>query len=134
MSEYRIGQVMAALGLSADTLRYYEKIGLLPRVARGGSGARAYNNKDLSRLRFIQRSQKMKFSLAEIATLLRMRDSPQRARRGVRDVAAKKLAEVESRLQDLNVLRQELRLLINLCAGGKDGCPIIRRIDKGNSN
>jgi len=80
MSEYRISQVTDALGLSADTLRYYEKIGLLPRVSRAGSGARRYNDEDLSRLRFIQRSQKMNFSLAEIAVLLQMRAAPQRAR------------------------------------------------------
>jgi DNA-binding transcriptional MerR regulator len=134
MSEYRISQVTDALGLSADTLRYYEKIGLLPRVSRAGSGARRYNDEDLSRLRFIQRSQKMNFSLAEIAVLLQMRAAPPRARRNVRNLAEKKLAEIENSLKDLNVLRRELRLLISLCVGGKDGCPIIRRIDKGNSD
>src|SRR3972149_6034206 len=133
MSEYRISQVTDALGLSADTLRYYEKIGLLPRVSRAGSGARRYNDEDLSRLRFIQRSQKMNFSLAEIAVLLQMRAAPQRARRNVRNLAEMKLAEIENSLKDLSVLRRELRLLISLCVGGKDGCPIIRRIDKGNS-
>jgi len=45
-----------------------------------------------------------------------------------------KLAEIENSLKDLSVLRRELRLLISLCVGGKDGCPIIRRIDKGNSD
>ncbi|OGI63872.1 MAG: heavy metal-responsive transcriptional regulator [Candidatus Muproteobacteria bacterium RBG_16_60_9] len=120
--------------MSADTLRYSEKIGLLPRVSREGSGARVYNDKDLSRLRFIQRSQKMNFSLAEIAKLLQIRDAPQRARRDVRNLAEKKLAEIENSLKDLNVLRRELRLPINLCTGGRDGCPIIRRIDKGNSD
>jgi len=134
MSEYRISQVTDALGLSADTLRYYEKIGLLPRVSRAGSGARRYNDEDLSRLRFIQRSQKMNFSLAEIAVLLQMRAAPQRARRNVRNLAEMKLAEIENSLKDLSVLRRELRLLISLCVGGKDGCPIIRRIDKGNSD
>jgi len=134
MSEYRIGQVTAALGLSADTLRYYERIGLLPRVSRGGSGVRVFSDADMSRLRFIQRAQKMNFALAEIAMLLQMRDSPRRARRVVRNLAAKKLAEIEGRLKDLNVLRRELRLLINLCAGDAAECPIIRRIDKGRVN
>lgn len=131
MSEYRIGQVTAALGLSADTLRYYERIGLLPRVSRRGSGARVYGDEDLSRLRFIRRAQQMNFALAEIATLLKMRRSPQQARPGVRRLTEQKLAEIESRLKDLNVLRRELKLLISLCAGGKNGCPIIQRLDKG---
>lgn len=129
MSEYRIGQVTKALGLSADALRYYERIGLLPRVSRRGSGARAYNDGDLSRLRFIRRAQQMNFTLAEIAALLKMRGAPQNARPGVRRLTEKKLAEVESRLKDLNVLRRELKLLIGLCTGGKDGCPIIRRMN-----
>jgi MerR family transcriptional regulator, copper efflux regulator len=130
MSEYRIGQMTSALGLSADTLRYYERIGLLPRISRRGSGARAYDDKNLSRLRFIQRAQKMNFSLAEIATLLQMRDSPQRARRRVRALTEKKLTEVEQHLKELNQLRRELRLLVNLCNGNSNSCPIIRKIDR----
>ncbi|MEK7758413.1 MAG: MerR family transcriptional regulator, partial [Pseudomonadota bacterium] len=55
------------LGLSADTLRYYEKIGLLQRISRNTAGVRYYSEQDISRLRFIQRAQKMNFSLAEIA-------------------------------------------------------------------
>lgn len=130
MSKYRIGEVTASLGLSADTLRYYERIGLLPRVSRR-AGSRVYSDVDLSRLRFIRRAQQMNFTLAEIAALLRMRAAPQRARPAVRRLTQKKLAEVERRLQDLNVLRRELKLLINLCASGKEACPIIRRIDAG---
>ncbi|HEX9811804.1 MAG TPA: heavy metal-responsive transcriptional regulator [Burkholderiales bacterium] len=134
MSAYRIGQVTAALGLSADTLRYYEKIGLLPRVSRAGSGVRVYDDNDLSRLRFIQRAQKMDFSLTEIGMLLQMRVAPQRARQNVRALAARKLAEIESRLKDLTQLRRELKLLIDLCAGLKGGCPIIRRINGSQSH
>lgn len=126
---YRIGGVSRRLGLSIDTLRYYEKIGLLPKVARDGSGLRRYNDKDISRLRFIQRAQKMDFSLAEIAEMLRMRESPQRARREVRELMQRKLHAVEARIEDLRVLRDELRLLLNLCAGSKRGCPIIEKIE-----
>lgn len=57
MSQYRIGDVAEKLGLSADALRYYERIGLLNRVSRDGAGIRLYNDKDLSRLRFIQRGR-----------------------------------------------------------------------------
>lgn len=127
---YRIGDLTRLLGLSADTLRYYEKIGLLPRVGRNASGLREYGERDVSRLRFIQRAQKMGFSLAEIAHLLAMRESPQQARDEIRTLTSDKLQEVELRLKDLTLLRDELRLLLNLCRGAKDGCPIIETIDQ----
>ncbi len=126
---YRISEVSDRLGLSADTLRYYEKIGLLPGVARTASGIRRYSDKDLSRLRFIQRAQKMNFSLAEIGDLLQMREDPQHARDDVRQLTARKLAEIESHLEELRRLRDELTLLLNLCRGAEDGCPIIEVID-----
>ena len=129
MNHYRIGEAASQLGLSPDTLRYYERIGLLPKVGRNG-GARVYDDRDLSRLHFVRRAQAMDFSLAEIAALLRMREQPQRARQGVRTLTVKKLAEVEHRLKELNHLRRELRLLVNLCAGNGKTCPIIRRIDR----
>lgn len=130
---YRIGDMARLLGLSADTLRYYEKIGLLPCVGRSVSGLREYGERDVSRLRFIQRAQKMGFSLAEIAHLLAMRENPQQARDEVRTLTSEKLQEVELHLKDLTLLRDELRLLLNLCRGAKDGCPIIETIDQPSS-
>ncbi len=130
MSQFRISDIAAKLGLSADTLRYYEKIGLLPKVGRNTGGIRLYNDKDLSRLRFIQRTQKMDFTLAEIGTLLKMRDSPQTARKAVRDLTARKLSEVEGHLGELKTLRDELKLLLNLCAGSRKGCGILKEMDR----
>jgi len=129
MKLYRIGDITNLTGLSADTLRYYEKIGLLPRVSRTVSGIRQYEERDISRLRFIQRAQKMNFSLAEIGDLLKMRENPQHARDEVRQLASAKLAEVEERVNELDTLRKELQLLLNLCRASEDGCPIIEKID-----
>ena len=130
MANYHIGAIARKLGLTADTLRYYEKIGLLLKVSRNPSGIRLYNDKDVSRLKFIQRAQQMNFTLAEIASLLKMREAPQHARKQVRELTAKKLVEVEARVKELRTLRNELQLLINLCTGSKDSCPIIKEIDK----
>ncbi len=130
MNGYRIGQATEMLGLSPDTLRYYEKRGLLPAVARTSSGLRVYSDRDISRLRFIQRAQKMNFSLAEIGTLLKMRENPHGVRNNVRRLTAKKLVEVESRLKDLDTLRKELQLLLNLCQNSTNGCPIIDGLDQ----
>ncbi|MCH8137024.1 MAG: MerR family transcriptional regulator, partial [Proteobacteria bacterium] len=93
-----IGNVSDRLGFSKDTLRYYEKIGLLPRVARNTSGRRIYDTRDISRLRFIKRAQRMQFSLAEIGQLLEMRDDPQNVRVEVRALTQRKLTEVEQHI------------------------------------
>jgi len=130
MGQYRIGDVTEKLGLSADTLRYYEKIGLLPAVGRNGAGIRLYNDQDLSRLKFIRRAQKMDFTLAEIAELLKMREAPQKARKRVRELTAHKLAEVDARLAELKTLRNELALLMNICSAGGKSCGIIKEINK----
>lgn len=129
MTMYKIGDVTELTGLSADTLRYYEKFGLLTKVSRNTSGLRQYDDKDLSRLNFIKRAQRMNFSLEEIKALLTMRDDPQRAKNSVRQLTADKLNDVETQLTDLTTLRNELQLLLNLCRGSEEGCPIIENID-----
>ncbi len=133
MKSYHIGDVSKLLAISADTLRYYEKIGLLPAINRTESGIRVYLERDLSRLRFIRRAQKMRFKLREIAELLKMREDPQHARDEIRLLTRSKLSEVEEHLEDLLFLRNELQLLLNLCTASEDGCPIIEGIDEDDS-
>jgi len=132
MKSYQIGELSSLLGLSADTLRYYEKIGLLPPVTRSASGLRLYDDKDVSRLNFIRRAQRMNFTLAEIARLMEMRENPQSARSEVRALMEKKLHDVEVHIEELNTLRREMRLLINLCRRAAGGCPIIEDIDQAS--
>jgi len=122
---YKIGEVTEQTGMSADTLRYYEKFGLLSNISRNTSGIRQYKDKDISKLKFIKRAQRMNFSLDEIKNLLSMRDDPQNAKDSVRQLTADKLIHVENQLNELTTLRNELKLLLNLCRGSKDGCPII---------
>lgn len=129
----RISEVVVELGMSIDTLRYYEKIKLIPKVQRNGAGVRVYGDKDLSRLRFIKRAQKMGFTLAEIANLLKFRENPQNAKPRVRELARRKLEEIEHHLVELDTLRSELRLLTNLCGASSEGCPILASFDKDES-
>jgi DNA-binding transcriptional MerR regulator len=124
----KIGQVSQQTGLSADTLRYYEKFGLLD-VARNTAGVRMYTQHDISKLRFIQRAQQMDFSLSEIKNLLSMRENPQSAKAAVRKATAQKLRKIEARIKQLSTLRNELQLLINLCQKSEAGCPIIDEIN-----
>lgn len=129
----RIGQVVATLCISADTLRYYEKIGLIPEVSRTSGGVRLYSEQDLSRLRFIRRAQKIGFCLEEIASLLTFREDPQNAKAQVRQLAHQKLTEVEDHIAELSTLRDELRLLTGLCRASSEGCPILESFDEGNN-
>ena len=129
LKNYRIGEVSKSLGLSVDTLRYYEKIGLLPWIHRTAAGIRSYSDKDISRLNFVRRAQKMNFSLAEIASLLQMREDPQHARLEIRELALKKLVEIEINLRDLTKLHDELKQLTTLCASDRESCPIIEEFE-----
>ena len=133
MAANTIGDVARQLAISVDTLRYYEKIGLLPGVSRNASGIRQYSDKDISRLKFIKRAQQMNFTLAEIGDLLTMREDPQHARDEVRQLTANKLTEVKNRLTELDTLRRELTLLVNLCRASEAGCPIIEKMGEGEN-
>ncbi len=126
---YKIGDVTKLTGLSADTLRYYEKFGLLPKISRNTSGIRQYDKKDISRLKFIKRAQTINFSLDEIKKLLTMREDPQHAKVSVRQLTADKLKDVEKQIAELTTLQNELTLLLNLCRGSEGSCPIIEDID-----
>ena len=131
MTAYRIGEVTRRLGMSADTLRYYEKIGLLPRVARNGSGLRRYDRADLARLKFIQRARLMNFSLDEIRNLLQFRSDPSGSKAQVRELTRRKLDDIGARVDALQALRQELDLLMDSCTGSGKSCPIIDGIEDG---
>lgn len=130
MSPHTIGQASDRLGVTPDTLRYYEKCGLLPRIARTPGGIRQYSEADLARLRFIRRAQKMDFNLNEIGELLTLRDDPGGAQARVRDLTRTKLREIEDRLLELGQLRDELDQLIRACESGTgECCPILEGIE-----
>ncbi len=132
MTAYRIGEVTRRLGMSADTLRYYEKIGLLPRIARNDSGLRGYDGADVARLKFIQRARLMNFSLDEIRDLLQFRADPAGSRAQVRELTRRKLDDIGARVDALQVLRQELDTLMDSCTGTAESCPIIAGIEDGS--
>lgn len=124
-----IGEAADTCGLSVDTLRYYEKIALLPRIARDPGGRRRYDSKDLSQIRFIQRAQRCGFTLDEIAQLLKLRSQNDPARPEVQRLTEQKLTQIRQRMSDLERLQNELELLLNLCRGSEEGCPIIAGLD-----
>jgi MerR family transcriptional regulator, copper efflux regulator len=99
-------------GVSTDTLRHYEKLGLLPAVARTSGGYRRYSPETVERVRLIQRALVIGFTLKELAGVLRQRDRGEPPCGRVRSLVADRLAGLERRLEELTVLRDEMRVLI----------------------
>jgi len=131
---HSIGETARLTGLSRDTLRYYERLGLLTDVGRDAGGRRLYGERHLAALGFIRRAQSMGFSLDEIARLLQFRRDPRNARAEARALTRAKLDEIETRLEELTRLRDELRLLLNLCgcADAQAECPILDSLESGD--
>jgi len=127
--EQLIGKTAEVLGLSADTLRYYEKIGLVPRVGKNQSGRRTYSEKDVARLKFVQHAQGIGFSLAEIGQLLKLRENPLKSSKATRTMAQRKCEDIQKQISTLKTMEAELTLLLNLCFGNSDNCPILDRLD-----
>ncbi len=121
------GAVAARAGVHAETVRYYEKRGLLPKPARTASGYRIYTEDDVARIRFIKRAQELGFTLEEIRELLSLRVDPGTDRRAVRRHAAAKLADLEAKIRDLERMRQALSTLVTACdgCGPTSDCPIL---------
>ncbi|MGH8130820.1 MAG: MerR family transcriptional regulator [Steroidobacteraceae bacterium] len=125
----RIREAARTVGLSADTLRYYEKIDLVPRPARAVGGQRTYGEKDLARLRFVVRAQALGFTLKEIRQLLRFRENPVRCSKSVRKLARDKCETLAAQRLALEQTHRELALLLNLCSGASNHCPILERLE-----
>jgi MerR family transcriptional regulator, copper efflux regulator len=128
MDSIGIGKLAARAGVSIDTVRYYERSGLLAPQTRLASGYRRYSELQVSRLRFIRRAQELGFSLKDIRELLGL--SKQRDVARVKRAAEKKLAEVEERLAALNRVRNGLARLVATCPGhGRAAdCPILKAL------
>ena len=114
----KIGELAKATGTRVETVRYYEKIGLLPKVARTDSNYRSYGSEDASRLSFIRRARDLGFSLEQVRTLLSLADDRQRPCGEVDAIARQHLDAVDSKLADLTALRVQLSDLIAQCGRG----------------
>ena len=111
-----IGDLARATDTKIVTIRYYERIGILPAPTRRGTGNyRSYTNKDLDRLRFVRRSRDLGFTLDQVRALLDLADQRNRDCGAVDAIAREHLADVERKIDDLTALRRELNDLIGQC-------------------
>jgi MerR family mercuric resistance operon transcriptional regulator len=126
-----IGALAEAAGVGVETIRYYQRRGLLPEPARQSGSIRRYGQPVAARLRFIRRAQELGFTLDEIAGLLKLQDGTDRG--AIRRIARARLEQVESRIADLDRIRRALHHVIHDCehAPGAPRCPIIEAIDRG---
>ena len=104
----QIGQLADRVGVNPRTIRYYERIGLLPEPARTDAGYRLYSAADEGRLRFIKSAQRLGFTLGEVKETLAYRERGERACPYVAGVIDERLTQVDERLQELSAFKQEL--------------------------
>src|SRR3989442_354715 len=127
-----IGALSKHTGTNIETIRYYERVGLLPAPARSAGGYRLYGTGHLKRLAFIRRARALGFSIDEVRTLLKLAGERKRPCAEVRVVAAAHLEDVRAKIADLRAMERVLRATVARCAEGKGSdCPLIEALYQG---
>lgn len=130
---YRIGELASRCEVTADTIRFYEKSGLLSPAARNNSGYRLYSERDEAKVQFIRRAKSTGFTLQEISELLSIRVDPQQHTCGeVKNIADEKMIELEQRILELKRFKMSLKALSDKCCGGEEsaiGCSILDALE-----
>jgi MerR family mercuric resistance operon transcriptional regulator len=131
MKSLTIGRLAKEAGVNLETVRYYERRGLLPKPPRTASGYRLFPSDATRRLKFIRRAQELGFSLKEIRELLSLRVSRSSTSKDIRARAHAKIADIEAKIKSLESIKKTLRNLASICEGcvPVDECPILESLD-----
>ncbi|MBN9560536.1 MAG: helix-turn-helix domain-containing protein [Alphaproteobacteria bacterium] len=128
-----IGQLSRRTGCNIETIRYYERIGLLPTPARRGR-YRLYDGKDVGRLAFVRSARALGFTLDEVRALLGLAAAQQDACAEARGIAAAHLADVRNKIADLRAMERALAAAVRRCDAGEAlGCPLIDVLGLGSA-
>ncbi len=132
MNKLTVGKAAEQAGVNVETLRYYERRGLMPTPQRSLSNYRLYDEEAVKRLKFIKRAQEIGFTLAEIDELLALRATPDAKCSEVRARAQEKIGDIDEKLRVLNSMRKVLQKLVVDCSGkgGVDKCPILGALEE----
>ncbi len=132
METMTIGQVARQAGVGVETVRFYEREGLLEEPPRRASGYRQYSEQEVKRIRFIKRAQQLGFSLKEIAELLMLRVDAHTSCEEVKQHTEAKIAQIEQKLLELQSMRQALLQVAALCTGQgpASACPMLDALDQ----
>ena len=114
----KIGELSRATGTNIETIRYYERIGLLPAPDRTAANYRSYGDPHRARLTFVRHSRDLGFTIEEIRSLLDLSDDPGRDCSEADRIASRHLAQVEEKIAQLTLLREELTRIVGRCRGG----------------
>jgi Hg(II)-responsive transcriptional regulator len=126
----RIGTAAEQAGVNIQTLRYYERRGLLPRPPRRESGYREFPDEAVGVVRFIKRAQDLGFTLDEVEELLKLRNEKRRDRVRIRAVAERRVRQIDRKIAELQAMRNALGHLLHCCREGSTlECPIIEALD-----
>ena len=127
-----IGDVAAEAGVNIQTLRYYERRGLIPAPRRSFAGYRQYSDESVRLVSFIKRAQELGFTLKEIQELLKLRAPGPKKRDAARAAAEAKVRDIEERIADLTAIKAALSELVERCAcsGDTSGCAILEALEK----
>jgi MerR family transcriptional regulator, mercuric resistance operon regulatory protein len=126
-----IGTVARRIGCGVDTIRFYEKIGVLQRPRRTESGRRVYGTTDIARLTFVCRSRELGFSLDQVRDLLSLAEEKERPCEDVKQAAIRHRQDVRRKIADLRAVEATLGTLIRQCdAGGPEECPLIEALSQ----
>ena len=125
-----IGSLSKQSGVNVETIRFYERSGLLPAPQRTPSGYRSYRPEDVRRLRFIRRGRELGFSLEEIRELLELAAQPQQPCASADRMVREHLDAIETRIRDLQNLRQELRKLCDCRSAEVEHCRLLEALDE----
>lgn len=129
-----IGALSKHTGTNIETIRYYERVGLLPAPARSSGGYRLYETGHLKRLNFIRRARILGFSIGEVRTLLRLADQRKRPCAEVRVVAEAHLKDVRAKIADLRRMERVLKATVARCTEGRrSDCPVIEALYRNGS-
>ena len=127
-----IGRLAREVGINLETVRFYERQGLLPRPPRSASGYRLFPTDAKRRLKFIKRAQELGFSLSEIRELLALRMSRRTTSGEIRKRTEAKIVDIEGKIRSLDSMRKSLLKLVRSCGGcaSVSECPILESLDK----
>lgn len=131
MTVLNIGEVAKRTGVTVETVRFYEKQGLIVTPQRSRSGYRQYPAETVKRVRFIQRAKEVGFTLKDVGELLALRREPGTSCAEIKLRATQKIEEVDQKIQDLNRIRDALGRLIMKCSGrgALRECPILEELE-----
>ena len=131
MDRFTIGEVAQHAHVRIETLRYYERIGLVAPPPRNGANYRLYPQETMRRVQFIKRAQALGFSLKEIIELLALRATPETPCADIRMRALDKITAIEEKIEALNAMKYALAKLVDACSGQGEitDCPILAALD-----